>query len=229
MLHKLLLVVRGWLVIVTATMAAACSFQSASADEEGSVANGRLDLTVNKRGAGNLTMIDIRNNAQEPIVVQRIILNNLENDQDCSIKVFATLKQDDSVTKSAGSCGNVIDLKIETDAGNLEENFDSKKGTVAFTSHGDHFDLQNTSTGAIVVKRLILNGLEGDSNCDIKIFESLEPDDYARIFDGYACGDVKSYKLLFDYQGSEKTLAENLVRPLKITKKGSDSSGLFGK
>lgn len=163
----------------------------------------KLDLAL--QGEGTSQSLYLVNREDVPVLIKRIVLNDLPEDKDCALKVFETLRKGEGRTTAVGTCGTVLKVSVETDRGTYDESWDPTAGKLSATIYDTYVDVQNQSTDALRLNRLVLNGREGDSHCDIKVFESINPKDTTSIQNTGNCGRINSYRIYVTYKGEDMT------------------------
>lgn len=160
-------------------------------------------IEVAFQGEGTDQEFYITNREAGPLTVKRLIFNNLPDDKSCTAHVFATLKPGEGKQVPAGTCGTILHLTIETDKGNYEQSWDPNEGKLSARINADSIEVINGSTDSMRIDRIVLNGREGDSACDIKVFESINSKDSSTVaYDG-GCGKVQAYKIYANYKGKD--------------------------
>ena len=143
--------------------------------------------------------ISFKNTGSAAITVNQVIVNGLDNDPDCNIKVFAKYKPGESGTVSVPSCGRFTKILVVGDAGSLLTQVSQIQSDIAtqdFTAVDRTFRVQNNSSTEYMLNTVVFNNMDRDSNCNIKVFAKIEAHSYLDV--SQPCGQFKTARLNFD-------------------------------
>lgn len=143
--------------------------------------------------------ISFKNVGSAPITVNQVIVNGLDSDPDCNIKVFAKYKPGETGTVNVPSCGRFTKILVVADAGSLltqVSQIQSDISTQDFTAVDRTFRVQNNSSTEYMLNTVVFNNMDRDSNCNIKVFAKIEAHAYLDV--SQPCGQFKTARLNFD-------------------------------
>ncbi|HEY5723409.1 MAG TPA: hypothetical protein VIT45_13920 [Allosphingosinicella sp.] len=146
-------------------------------------------------------LLTVRNSGQETLTLQKVIVNNQEGDSDCNIKVFKLIGAGTSLQVSAPRCGAITMVRAITDHGEAVVTLDTFQQSIRLRFGNMEgyrsVSIYNDGPKPWMVNRVVLNGQDSDSDCNIKVFRQV-PTQGSIDVSANSCGQINSAKVITD-------------------------------
>jgi hypothetical protein len=146
--------------------------------------------------------VRVKNNDQDPFVLNKLVVNGQAGDVGCDIKVFKALAPGASTAISVPHCGNILSVEVSTDRGNFDQGFGSLSASIVSTDEGaTAIKFYNKGAKPTIIQKFVANDQADDENCNIKVFKAIAPDDDL-VVPVPNCGEIHKILLTSDNESS---------------------------
>lgn len=161
--------------------------------------------------------ITVENKDTRPVELQRLVVNRVENDSDCDIKLFKKILPQKKETVNVPNCGNFTHVQAITDIGNAEEapNYLIANTSITISSRFNYetnkseqiITFFNNGPDRVTLNKITLNEQQNDPKCAIKIFKTIEANSYETVA-ADNCGKISKAEIITDI-GSYNSVFDN--------------------
>lgn len=162
------------------------------------------DIAIYTRSHGNGTLITLENEETQAIQLERVVLNERENDPACSVNLFRALNPGARAEIPMPSCGEPLKIALYTDRGVIRSNMSQVERDIdlSFTNEPGSrtTTIRNGGATPVMVRKVILNNQPDNPVCSFQVNQPVAPNSEFPVSTD-TCGRITAVRVETD-QGS---------------------------